>query len=761
MKSFRPILLLALVVILAYRDLIFLGKVPLPADTLIGAYYPWLNSKWGYSVGVPVKNPPISDAFSLFFPWKILEAKLFKQFQLPLWNKYSFSGTPLLADYHSAVLFPPNLLFVISEKYGWGLYVLFSTLFCLASMYIFLGGHVKDKLARAIGAIVFAFSGLMTTWVEFGTAIWAIGFLPLALYCLDRSTKSKDKKFLVFLSLAICLLILAGNVQIVIYSVFLISLYIFFEYKQSKLPPFIYIFLGILLATPQLLPTMEFYLRSIRSSEKFSSLFDFGLIPLFEATRLWAADLFGNPTTRNYFGKLDYHETSPFLGTLTLPLVIPLLFNFRKLSPASKFFSCVFLASLFLAFSSPFTKLIYSLPLPLLTYSYASRILFLTSFSASVLLAISLDHLPFEKKNKTIASISSATIFTFSLITIFTLIPEQLRIVSLRNFALPGVLLAILPVILFTKINKQLVLLVIFLLLSFDLLRYFSKQTPFISANLVFPSTPVLDFLARQMGPFRIAADHGPLLPPNTWVYYGLESIEGYDPLRATDYNQLFNIAANGKYSNTLNRFSEIADVNPKFLDLLNVKYFLTLKDSESNKMSKASAKLLQYGYKPIFEEGKVLVLENPSVFSRAFFVSKIERVNNPKELQVALENPQFDPKVSAIVQGDLEVADDISIGQVIEFNHRDNEVEITTRSQGSGFLVLADSFDPGWTVKVNQKPSPIFKVNGALRGVALPSGQNHVLYEYQPNSFKIGLYLSILAGGLIIVMQFVTKDHD
>ena len=69
-KKLWPIGLIILICSLIYYEFVFLGKVPLPADTLVGAYFPWLDYKWGYIVGIPVKNAITSDAFSQFFVWK-------------------------------------------------------------------------------------------------------------------------------------------------------------------------------------------------------------------------------------------------------------------------------------------------------------------------------------------------------------------------------------------------------------------------------------------------------------------------------------------------------------------------------------------------------------------------------------------------------------------------------------------------------------------------------------------------------------------
>ena len=81
MKKFlsSPVVWLLLIILILFWPFIFFGKVPLPVDTLVGAYLPWLDYKWGYIVGVPVKNALTSDAFSQFYLWKELSIDLFRK----------------------------------------------------------------------------------------------------------------------------------------------------------------------------------------------------------------------------------------------------------------------------------------------------------------------------------------------------------------------------------------------------------------------------------------------------------------------------------------------------------------------------------------------------------------------------------------------------------------------------------------------------------------------------------------------------------
>jgi len=121
------------------------GKVALPGDVLVGMYFPWLSSKWGYEVGVPVKNPMLSDPISQNFVWKSLVAAAYKRGELPLWNSYSYAGYPLMANFHSGAFNPFNWFMVWwGNVNGWNLLIMAGQLAAAMAMYVFL---FKQKMS--------------------------------------------------------------------------------------------------------------------------------------------------------------------------------------------------------------------------------------------------------------------------------------------------------------------------------------------------------------------------------------------------------------------------------------------------------------------------------------------------------------------------------------------------------------------------------------------------------------------------------------
>jgi len=88
-------------------------------------------------------------------------------------------------------------------------------------------------------------------------------------------------------------------------------------------------------------------------------------------------------------------------------------------------------------------------------------------------------------------------------------------------------------------------------------------------------------------------------------------------------------------------------------------------------------------------------------------------------------------------------------------------EVIITPEVSEESWLVLADSYYPGWKAFVRpagsgedqEQETPIYRVNGNFRGVRLEAGAWTVRFRYSPPTFQVGAFLSFLSGMLIIFM--------
>ena len=114
MKKILPVVFITIIIIIFFWQFLFKGLLPIPSDTIVGLYHPFrdLYAK-DYPRGIPFKNFLVTDPVRQQYPWRYLAVNIEKNFELPLWNPYNFTGTPLLANHQSAPFYPLNFLFFL------------------------------------------------------------------------------------------------------------------------------------------------------------------------------------------------------------------------------------------------------------------------------------------------------------------------------------------------------------------------------------------------------------------------------------------------------------------------------------------------------------------------------------------------------------------------------------------------------------------------------------------------------------------------
>ena len=80
--------------------------------------------------------------------------------------------------------------------------------------------------------------------------------------------------------------------------------------------------------------------------------------------------------------------------------------------------------------------------------------------------------------------------------------------------------------------------------------------------------------------------------------------------------------------------------------------------------------------------------------------------------------------------------------------------VELAAELKRPGLVILADAYDPGWSLTIDGAPAPIFRTNRLMRGAAVKAGRHTLAYTYNPASFRIGAGLSIV--GLLALIALV-----
>ena len=373
MKLSKFLLIIFLgVLVIFFKPFVFEGKIPLPADTIVGMYHPWRDVVWdNLTAGVPFKNFLITDPVRQQYPWRQLAADALKNKQLPFWNPYNFAGTPLLANFQSAGFYPLNILFfILPFNLAWGWLIALQPL--LAGIFLFL--YLRElRLGRAsslLGALAFSFSGFFIAWLEWGTILHSALWLPLILLSVEKIFSSaNNSKFSIWGGIfvfALCASLFAGHLQTFFY-VFLFSfIYLLWKLRQFKGDRFklsLLLVIGYLLfvaiSSIQWRPTLEFINLSARNIDQVDWQIPGWFIPWQNLVQFLAPDFFGNPTTLNYWGIWNYGEFSGYIGVI--PLLLALLAIFRRPRGASGFFAVFGLLVLTFALPTPWASCLMSL----------------------------------------------------------------------------------------------------------------------------------------------------------------------------------------------------------------------------------------------------------------------------------------------------------------------------------------------------------------------------------------------------------------
>ena len=121
-----------------------------------------------------------------------------------------------------------------------------------------------------------------------------------------------------------------------------------------------------------------------------------------------------------------------------------------------------------------------------------------------------------------------------------------------------------------------------------------------------------------------------------------------------------------------------------------------------------------------------------------------------------------FDARTEAVVEGMPDIKNQCeSRGEVKIIGYLPQKVVLETKSECPAFLVLSDTYYPGWKVKIDSGTEiEALKTNYLFRGVNIPPGKHTIIFEFKPKSFRIGLLISVsaLILGSIALLIFLRK---
>jgi O-antigen/teichoic acid export membrane protein len=279
---------------------------------------------------------------------------------------------------------------------------------------------------------------------------------------------------------------------------------------------------------------------------------------------------------------------------------------------------------------------------------------------------------------------------------------------------------------------------------------------------------PAIEFLqdrAAEGEPWRLttyqAEGATKTLNANIPWLQGLQDVRGYDSIIPRQYVEYVGaIEPQGELLyNRIAPVYGVENLSSPLLDLLTVRYVAT------------EGEIPNPDYKLVYD-GEIRIYDNTDALPRAFALPAAEVVS---EADLSGRLRTFDPRELILLDAQTPPTSDYplptttySLQPAHVVTYTPNTVFVDVEMPGPGWLVLADSYFPGWkayrSMPNDQVPNPkdepadetelqIVRADGNFRAVYLEAGTHRVRFKYTPMSFKLGLYGSFMAAVVLFLL--------
>ena len=130
---------------------------------------------------------------------------------------------------------------------------------------------------------------------------------------------------------------------------------------------------------------------------------------------------------------------------------------------------------------------------------------------------------------------------------------------------------------------------------------------------------------------------------------------------------------------------------------------------------------------------------------SLATFPDRITSVTGPRESAAALKS--LDPSTTAIIEDAPAGLAPAPLGEVTSVSAGPRSYAIRYKAAAGGLVRLAVPYYPGWEATTEDGVArPLFPVDHALMGVAVPAGEHELVVAFRPRFFLAGALISLAA---------------
>jgi len=674
--------------------------------------------------------------------------------RLPLWNPYQLGGAPFLATPHVGLLYPGNWIYLVLDTA-----VATEVSFVLHLFWAGLGAFLLARtlglppLAGATWAVTFGWSGWMVFYANQASLVSGMSWLPMTVYLVERTARGSYGAGL-SLAGAVALQLLNGATEFFVHSMLVAAAWSALRLGQLAAEGAFRtaaargagllgaVAAGVLLAAPQLLPSMELASQSVRAQMGLTLNQAIGLAGDVVAIEYFdqALRVFGMVAV----GVLPFAGVGFGLGTHWRALAVLLL--------------SIALLAVLLASGGDVYALYFETPIGRL-FRRPHKFLHVHAFAQAGLASLAVGWLAVH------VTAGRRRIFRspYFAAGVGVLVGGALWL-ALQGILAPGLLAVIVALVAFALLPAGPLRrgAVVAAVVANAIALFAGAEQQFVRPAArpeVFDAHDrTVDRLKVVVGSDRVhIAPDVYLLPglmQKAGTLHGVRVAGDYSPLATMRAAEYFERAA-PPYDPQHPFVGAIRlDSGSRFdlMDVAAVRLYVVRGGSPLDvALAEAAERPVETGVRRI-ADGFPRIYERRRALPRARFVPEARFAGDREAVLEALTSGRFDPTEEVLIEGDRptptpasRAPGDVrgrsrSAQRVSIVVDRPELVVVEVESAEPGYLVLADAWYPGWEATVDGEPAPLWPAYHLFRAVPVDAGASVVTFRYRPRAFHTGL---------------------
>ena len=701
------------------------------------------------------------DITQQFLPWREFGFGELAKGNLALWNPHIFAGAPFFGGMQSALLYPPNWLFLflpLPLAVNWSIALNLWLLGALTFLWASRRG-LHPFAAFVSGALaMFCAPAFLHVMAGHLANLSSMAWIPLQFLAIDEWFARRKPAWCLVGMVAVAMEILGGHPQYVYFAGIATGLYTLMRLAEPlrnrllALAGVLSIPAGAaLLAAVQLLAGVQAVGETVRAVPLpiwFAGSISF---PPENLATLVSPAIFGDYTVHPYWGRWYFWETCAFIGVSGLALAC---YGMSAASVAAKRAILVTLAATIILALGQYTPLFQILYhwIPLYDrFRGSAKFMFIAALLLCLFAGYGLDKIlrerAVERRALVIAAAAAIVLIVGGGAVLLLNGSSVLKaihatgqtylddatyfnptfVAASRSFAALGLMVAgaTLSVGVVVALRVRHDARAAFVLGALAIAEVFAfariQRPTFDSAQSVLPSLRA--YFAARPGDYRTLN----LWRPNSAMEIGTFDAWGYDPGVTRRYAELI-AWSQGEDPDKATQYVTFRSF-PSLLAMLRVKYVIALRD----------------------QVVRIFPADRPPL-GRLELVGSYQVLPQRDAIFDTMAAPSFDPGKEAILEREPDLAPVAgeTRGRVKITRESTDYIDIEADVSIPSLLVMTDAWADGWRAVPlagsSQSSYRLMPADYALRAVALGRGHHRLRIEYAPRLFYAGAFLSLLA---------------